>query len=151
MNKLDLTTDEVIQTPDATENESVAGDIQIDGESFHIEEFAPTAEEYRELVDGLYKSFYEQDLERAISRAIEEKRTQMKLDLDEEIKKREQEIKEKTRLEVLGKISKRRLRPDEIGIMVQHKPPSRDVSKMTKEERAQAARRAACGQIINFK
>ena len=133
------------------ETKTLDGSIEIDGESFEIQEFVPSVEEYRELVSGLYKSFYDEDMRLAIERAMEEKSQEMRASLDAEMQKREQEIAEITRAEMLGKISKRLLRPVENGMMAQRRAPSRDVSKMTKEERAQAAKRAASGLVINFK
>ena len=148
MNELDINENAVETACDET---PISEDIEILGESFHIEEFAPTVEEYRELVCGLYKTFYEQDLRDAVEKAISDERDKMRSTLEAELSLREQDIKESARLEVLNKITKKRLRPSENGILVQHRAPSRDVSRLTKEERAQAAKRAACGQIINFK
>lgn len=147
MNEFDFTLD----TSKVEDAKDLEGDIEIDGESFHIEEFEPTVNEYRELVNGLYKSFYDEDVQGAIHRAIEEKREEMRLELEAEFQKKELAIKEDLKKDILKKISKRRLRPDENGISVQHTSPKRDVSKMTREERALAAKRAASGLIINLK
>ena len=135
----------------ATGDNDVSDNIEIDGESFHVEEFVPTAEDYRALVGGLYKSFYEEDIKSAAYKAIEEKREELRSELEGELKKREQEIKDEMKKDILRKISKRHLRPDENGISVQRTSPARDVSKMTRAERAEAARKAAGGLIINFK
>ena len=144
MNELDLSYEN-----DAVN--SVSENIEIDGDVFRIEEFEPTREEYRELVEGLYKSFYDADVKNAVDKAIEEKREEMISNMNSEMEKREQTIREEMKREILEKISKRRMRPDENGISVQHAAKRRDVSKMTKEERAEAARKAAGGLIINLK
>ena len=146
MNDIDVS----INTADAEEEKDLES-IEIDGESFQIEEFEPTAEEYRELVGGVYKSFYDDDLKSAVDKAIADNRDAIRAELEAEIRDREAQIRDEAKKELLQKISKRRMRPDENGISVQHKSPSRDVSKMTKEERAEAARRAAGGLIINLK
>lgn len=146
MNDIDVS----INTADAEEEKDLES-IEIDGESFQIEEFEPTAEEYRELVGGLYKSFYDEDMKAAVDKAVENSRDKIRLEMCDELQRREQEIREEVKRDILKKISKRRMRPDENGISVQHKSPSRDVSKMTKEERAEAARKAAGGLIINLK
>ena len=126
-------------------------DIEIDGESFHIEEFEASAEEYRELVDGVYRSFYEDDLRKRVEDALKYKETEMRSEIEEEIKQREQKIREETKRDIIRKISQRRLRPDENGLSCQHTAKRKDVSKMTRDERAMAAKKAAGGLIINFK
>ncbi len=154
MNEFDIETHspiEVSEKTDITENIDFSEDIEVDGESFHIEEFEPTEEEYRELVGGIYKSFYTQDIKNAVDKAIEEKRGDWLAYFESEIQKKEQSIREETRKDIIKKISQRRLRPDENGLSGQHSNPKRDVSKMTKEERALAAKRAAGGLIINLK
>ena len=125
--------------------------IEVDGEVFHIEEFEPTEEEYKTLIGGLYKSFYDADIKAAVDRATMEKQEELLKNMDFEIQKREDEIRREAAKEILNRISKRRMRPDENGISVQHAAKRRDVSKMTKEERAEAARKAAGGLIINLK
>ena len=49
----------------------ITEDIEIDGERFHIEEFEPTVEEYREFVSGLYKSFFDNDIKNAVDAALD--------------------------------------------------------------------------------
>lgn len=131
--------------------ESVNEEIEIDGESFHIEEFEPTEGEYRELVDGIYRGFYELDMKASVEAAINQCRDAMRKEIQLEMQKKEEEIKAETKKEILKKITQRRLRPDENGLSVQSKAQRKDVSKMTKEERAAAAKKAAGGLIINFK
>lgn len=138
---------EIIEGP----GDSVVEDIEIDGESFHIEEFEPTLEEYRELIGGVYKSFYDEDMRCAIEKAIEEKMCEMRAEMNAEVKGKEEALRNQIKGEILNKIAKRRMRPDENGISVQRAVAKRDVSKMTKEERAEAARKAAGGIIINLK
>ncbi len=127
------------------------GDIEIGGESFHIEEFEPTAEEYRELVGGVYRSFYEEDVRAAVERAISERSDEIRRELESKMQEKEKSIRDEERREILKKITQRRLRPDENGLTGKRSVSGRDVSKMTKEERATAARKAAGGLIINFK
>lgn len=126
-------------------------DIEIDGDVFHIEEFEPTEEEYRELVGGLYKSFYDNDLKAVVEAAVAEQAIKIRAELEAEAQIKEQSIKDEARREIIKRISQRRLRPDENGLSGRRVSPKRDVSKMTKEERALAAKRAANGLIINFK
>ena len=129
----------------------ITEDIEIDGESFHVEEFEPTVEEYRELIGGLYKSFFDNDIKNAVDSALDGSRASIRSELEAEMQKREEEIRNEIKKEILKKISQRRLRPDENGVLGHHTGPSRDVSKMTKAERASAAKKAAGGLLINFK
>ena len=127
------------------------GDIEIGGESFHIEEFEPSAEEYRELVGGVYRSFYEEDVRSAVERAISEKSDEIRREFEAKMQEKEKSIRDEERREILKKIAQRRLRPDENGLTGKRSVSRKDVSKMTKEERARVARKAAGGLIINLK
>ena len=129
----------------------ITEDIEIDGERFHIEKFEPTVEEYRELVSGLYKSFFDNDIKNAVDSALDDSRASIRSELEAEMQKREEDIRNEIKKEILKKISQRRLRPDENGVLGHASSHSRDVSKMTKEERAAAAKKAAGGLLINFK
>ncbi len=150
MNEFDINIDAALADADAADIAD-ANEIEIDGESFHLEDFEPTADEYRELVDGIYRSFYEEDVRRAIMAAVEAEREELLRSVKAELDEREKSIRDEARREVISKIAKRRLRPDENGLSGPHTAPKRDVSKMTKEERAAAAKRAAGGQLINLK
>lgn len=143
--------DKSVVENEMNESDGTIGDIEIGGESFHIEEFEPDAEEYRELVGGIYRSFYEEDMRIAVERAVSEKSEEIRRELEAKMQEKEKSIRDEERREILMKIAQRRLRPDENGLTGKRSVTRKDVSKMTREERAQAARKAAGGLIINFK
>ena len=103
----------------------------------------PTREEYDSLMSGVFKSFYDSDMQ---SIKDEAKREAQRL-YDEQ---RDSIIRDANR-ELLCKIRAKNQRISEIGIMKSHGNAKRRVSDMTKEERALVAKRAASGEIINLK
>lgn len=107
----------------------------------------PTREEYESVVNKLYKSFYDEDIEK-----IRKEAEGLALDMaDKQISEREQAIRQEAQRELLEKIRAKRQRISEIGIMKNTGNVRRSVSDMTKEERALVAKRAARGEIINLK
>lgn len=103
----------------------------------------PTREEYETLMSGVFKEFYDADMNSIKEDAMAEAKK-----LSEEQK--ENAIKEAQRA-LLSKIRAKNQRISEIGTMKSHGNAKRRVSDMTKEERAAVAKRAARGEIINLK
>ena len=103
----------------------------------------PTRKDYEDLVVGVFKSFYDEDMDGVRESA----RAEAKRIFDEQ---RESIIKEAQR-ELISKIRAKNQRVSEIGAMRGHGNARKNVSDMTKEERAAVAKRAACGEIINLK
>lgn len=103
----------------------------------------PTREEYEALMSGVFKEFYDADMN-----SIKEDAMAAAKKLSEE--QRENAIKEAERA-LLSKIRAKNQRISEIGTMKNHGNAKRRVSDMTKEERAAVAKRAARGEIINLK
>ncbi len=107
----------------------------------------PTREEYENIVGKLYKSFYDEDIER-----IKKEAENLALDMAEkQLREREEEIRQAAEKALLDKIRAKRQRISEIGVMKNTGNVRRSVSDMTKEERALVAKRAASGEIINLK
>lgn len=126
--------------------------LDVDGDALDIEHFEdcsdatdgePTREEYESLMGGIFKSFYESDMQRI----KEDAQRDAKKVADEQ---REALIKEAQR-ELLCKIRAKNQRISEVGAMKTNGNVKRRVSDMTKEERALVAKRAASGEIINLK
>ena len=112
-----------------------------------VENELPTREEYENMVSTLYKSFYDEDIEK-IRRDAES----LALDMAEkQISEKEDEIRRAAEEALIKKIRAKRQRISEIGIMKNTGNVKRSVSDMTKEERALVAKRAARGEIINLK
>ena len=112
-----------------------------------VENELPTREEYENMVSTLYKSFYDEDIEK-IRRDAES----LALDMAEkQISEKEDEIRRTAEEALIKKIRAKRQRISEIGIMKNTGNVKRSVSDMTKEERALVAKRAARGEIINLK
>ena len=103
----------------------------------------PTREEYDALMSGVFKEFYDADMNSIKEDAMAEAKK-----LSEE--QRENAIKDAERA-LLSKIRAKNQRISEIGTMKSHGNAKRRVSDMTKEERAAVAKRAARGEIINLK
>ena len=103
----------------------------------------PTREEYEALMSGVFKEFYDADMN-----SIKEDAMAAAKKYSEEQK--ENDIKEAQRA-LLSKIRAKNQRISEIGTMKSHGNAKRRVSDMTKEERAAVAKRAARGEIINLK
>lgn len=107
----------------------------------------PTREEYENVVHNLYKSFYDEDIEK-----IRKEAEILALDMAEkQVSELENEIRRGAEKALLEKIKSKRQRISEIGIMKNTGNVKRCVSDMTKEERALVAKRAARGEIINLK
>ena len=126
--------------------EGIILDTQADVDDTVENEF-PTREEYENMVSTLYKSFYDEDIEK-IRRDAES----LALDMAEkQISEKEDEIRRTAEEALIKKIRAKRQRISEIGIMKNTGNVKRSVSDMTKEERALVAKRAARGEIINLK
>lgn len=103
----------------------------------------PSRKDYENLIFGVFKDFYDED----VKCAKEIARTEERKLFDEQ---KENIIREAQR-ELIAKIRAKNQRISEIGTMKSHGNAKRNVSDMTKEERAAVAKRAASGEIINLK
>ena len=103
----------------------------------------PTREEYEALMSGVFKEFYDADMNSIKEDAMAEAKKHSEEQKENAIKEAERRL--------LSKIRAKNQRISEIGTMKSHGNAKRRVSDMTKEERAAVAKRAACGEIINLK
>ena len=137
------------------------------------ENFFTEREEYDALMKGRFKSFYAEDTQRLINRRfrkykIMEERYKL---LEEDVAKKEAQIAEnseriagfdallrseiekaikETEERVIGEIKTKKLRPAENGTVPQRSASAFDVSKLSRDERANLAKRAAGGEKIKF-
>lgn len=115
--------------------------------------------EYEELIRTRYKKFYTEDTQRIINKRfkkykeleeraerLEEERTQFENMLMAE----KQKVIEETEQRILSGIRTRLMRPDENGIQTAKIQERRDVSTLTRSERADMARRASSGETIKI-
>ena len=115
--------------------------------------------EYDELIRNKYKKFYTEDTQKMINRRFRkykelEARVQMLESEREQFEKTLALEKEKSATEaqnkLLADIRSRHLRPDENGIVSQSSPSKRNVSSLTRSERADMARRALRGENVKI-
>ena len=135
--------------------------------------FFTEREEYDALMKGRFKSFYAEDTQRLINRRfrkykIMEERYKL---LEEDVAKKDAQIAEnseriasfdallrseieraikETEERVIGEIRAKKLRPAENGTVPQRSAAAFDVSKLSRDERAKLAKRAAGGERIKF-
>ena len=152
-----------IDTSDETDSENEIG----------RENFFTEREEYDALMKGRFKSFYAEDTQRLINRRfrkykIMEERYKL---LEEDVAKKDAQIAEsnekisgfdallrseiekaikETEERVIGEIRAKKLRPTENGTVPQRSATSFDVSKLSRDERAKLAKRAAGGEKIKL-
>ena len=129
--------------------------------------------EYERLVKERFKELYAEDMQRLVNRRfrkykIMEERYKL---LEEEMARKEGELEKsaqriaeyesllrseiertvkETEERVIGEIRAKRLRPTENGSMPHRSPSPFDISKLTRDERAALAKRAAGGEKIKF-
>lgn len=139
-----------------------------------VEEKAPDErEQYEALIKNRFKEFYAEDTQRLINRrfrkykVMEERYRLLEETLAQKearIVENEQKIAEfddllrseieraikETEERVIGEIRSKRLRPLENGAMPSTAPSPFDVSRLTKNDRAALAKRAAGGEKIKF-
>ena len=130
-------------------------------------------EEYDALMKGRFKSFYAEDTQRLINRRfrkykIMEERYKL---LEEDVVKKDAQIAEnsekiagfeallrseiekaikETEERVIGEIRAKKLRPAENGTVPRQSAVAFDVSKLSRDERAKLAKRAAGGEKIKL-
>ena len=147
---------------------------EIDSETeVEKEDFFTEREEYDALMKGRFKSFYAEDKQRLINRRfrkykIMEERYKL---LEEDVAKKDAQIAEnsekiagfeallrseiekvirETEERVISEIRAKKLRPAENGTVAHRAATAFDVSKLSRDERAKLAKRAAGGERIKF-
>ena len=153
---------EEIDTPEESDAENEVG-----------RDFFTEREEYDALMKGRFKSFYAEDTQRLINRRfrkykIMEERYKL---LEEDVAKKDAQIAEssekiagfdallhseiekaikETEERVISEIRAKKLRPLENGTVPHHSAAPFDVSKLSRDERAKLAKRAAGGEKIKL-
>ncbi len=160
--------DEIQNIGETTEETDTESAVEVEKEDFFTER-----EEYDALMKGRFKSFYAEDTQRLINRRfrkykIMEERYKL---LEEDVAKKdaqsaenseriaefdallrseiEKAIKE-TEERVVSEIRAKKLRPTENATVAHRISAAFDVSKLSRDERAKLAKRAAGGEKIKF-
>lgn len=160
--------DEIQNIGETTEETDTESAVEVEKEDFFTER-----EEYDALMKGRFKSFYAEDTQRLINRRfrkykIMEERYKL---LEEDVAKKDAQIAEnseriaefdallrseiekaikETEERVVGEIRAKKLRPTENGTVAHRISAAFDVSKLSRDERAKLAKRAAGGEKIKF-
>ena len=160
--------DEIQNIGETTEETDTESAVEVEKEDFFTER-----EEYDALMKGRFKNFYAEDTQRLINRRfrkykIMEERYKL---LEEDVAKKDAQIAEnceriaefdallrseiekaikETEERVVGEIRAKKLRPTENGTVAHRISAAFDVSKLSRDERAKLAKRAAGGEKIKF-
>ena len=160
--------DEIQNIGETTEETDTESAVEVEKEDFFTER-----EEYDALMKGRFKSFYAEDTQRLINRRfrkykIMEERYKL---LEEDVAQKDAQIAEnseriaqfdallrseiekaikETEERVVGEIRAKKLRPTENGTVAHRISAAFDVSKLSRDERAKLAKRAAGGEKIKF-
>ncbi len=115
--------------------------------------------EYEELIRTKFKKFYTEDTQKMINRRFRkykelEARAQLleeeKAQFEETLKAEKERIARETEERLISSIRARHTRPEENGILVGKAQSKRDVSSLTRAERADMARRVSKGETIKI-
>lgn len=115
--------------------------------------------EYEELIRTKYKKFYTEDTQKMINRRFRkykelEARAQIleeeKAQFEETLKAENDRIAKETEERLISSIRARHTRPEENGILIGKAQSKRDVSSLTRAERADMARRVSKGETIKI-
>ena len=142
---------------DISEQEDIVDDIIFDESSESAEQ--NQRREYDELIRTKYKKFYTEDTQKMISRrfrkykeleARAEKLEAEKAQFEETLKAEKDRIAKETEERLISSIRARHTRPEENGILIGKAQSKRDVSSLTRSERAELARRVSKGENIKI-
>lgn len=143
-------------TPVSDENENTEQQMSADTS---VDENTDLRREYEELIRDKYKKFYTEDTQKMISRRFRKyKEMEERLNMleneraqFEEILKREKEKSASdAEQRLVNAIRSRRLRPGENGTVYAASPVPRDVSTLTRDERARLAQRVFSGESVKI-
>ena len=142
---------------DISEQEDIVDDIIFDESSESAEQ--NQRREYDELIRTKYKKFYTEDTQKMISRrfrkykeleARAEKLEAEKAQFEETLKAEKDRIAKETEERLISSIRARHTRPEENGILIGKAQSKRDLSSLTRAERAELARRVSKGENIKI-
>ncbi len=140
-----------------SEQEDVVDDIIFEESSESAEQ--NERREYDQLIRTKYKKFYTEDTQKMINRRFRkykelEARAQMleaeKAQFEETLKAEKDRIAKETEERLISSIRARHTRPEENGILIGKAQSKRDVSSLTRSERAELARRVSRGENIKI-
>lgn len=115
--------------------------------------------EYEELIRTKYKKFYTEDTQRMINKRfrkykeLEERAERLEAEraqFEEILKAEKQKSEFEAEQRIISGIRTRLMRPEENGIQRAKSQGKRDVSTLTRSERAEMARRASTGETIKI-
>ncbi len=114
-------------------------------------------DEYDELIKTKYKQFYTEDTQKIINKRfrkykeleeyvkkLEEERAQFEQRLKSEVEKSAKEAEDR----LISSIREKHARPDENGIFNSRLQGKKDISSLSRTERADMAKRASMGETI---
>ena len=115
--------------------------------------------EYDELIRTKYKKFYTEDTQKMINRrfrkykeleALAQVLEAEKAQFEEILKAEKERIAKETEQRLISSIRARHTRPEENGILIGKAQAKRDVSSLTRSDRAELARRVSKGETIKI-
>lgn len=153
---------------DISEQEDISDEVILEDPSESAEE--TQRREYDELIRTKYKKFYTEDTQKMINRrfrkykelearaeTLEAERAQLeetlhaqKVQFEETLKAETNRIAKETEERLISSIRARHTRPEENGILIGKAQGKRDVSSLTRSERAELARRVSKGESIKI-
>ncbi len=168
--KKSLETEDVIGETPEEDVIDVENDIEV---AIREDKRLTDREEYDSLIKGRFKDLYAEDTQRLINRrfrkykvmeerfklleeSLAEKETQigehqqMIADFEAKLRSEVEKAVKETEERVIGEIKAKKLRPSENGMAPRKSSSPFDVSRLTKNERATLAKRAASGERIKF-
>lgn len=128
-------------------------------EGSDINEGASGRDEYEQLIRTKYKQFYTEDTQRLINRrfkkykALEERLAQLEAEREQTDKRLADEYmrgRQEAESSIMSELRASALRPEENGLLGRNTVLGRDVSSLTRAERAELARRAIRGESIKI-
>ncbi len=142
---------------DISEQEEIENEVILEQTSESADQSERS--EYDELIRTKYKKFYTEDTQKMINRrfrkykelearaqALEEEKAQF----EETLKAEKERIAKETEERLISSIRARHTRPEENGILIGKARSKRDVSSLTRFERAELARRVSTGETIKI-
>lgn len=168
MNDISLSASDADAATEENYEEEIEEDTDPVGENGRNER-----EQYNMLIKNRFKDFYAEDTQRLINRrfrkykimeerykyleeSLREKEERLSekdakiAEFDELLKTETERIIKETEERILSEIKAKKLRPEENGAIARREASQFDVSRLTKNERATLARRAASGEKIKF-
>ena len=140
-----------------SEQEELADEVTLEEPSESAEQIE--RREYDELIRTKYKKFYTEDTQKMINRRFRkykelEARAQVleaeKAQFEETLKAEKERIAKETEQRLISSIRARHTRPEENGILIGKAQTKRDVSSLTRSDRAELARRVSKGETIKI-